>query len=447
MNLSDITKHRLIKHPLPVDKIQSGGKIVSVKTEHSAVSVGHNIWDQFSPLGQPSNLMQNSSTRLEYQIFGTRINSVKGFLLELNITNNDLVDSIELVSPYFFCTLIEILIDNNSVQEYYPESLMFAHRTMNDEQTLILTRFSNLLYPETLTGRDFAGNNPIVIAPGETRFVYLPILNTLFEQTKVPFGSIRSTIRFRFTFDVFSNVTTSANLMLTPSNMAVGAANLYCIGTAVSSVGSDEMKTLVSGEYSANYYKTERQVINNGGNTLPGQRPKQSLTNFNGTYSSIIVMLRALNPTKERQYQWSYTAPIYNPNRYQIRDLTLYDSNGSPYSLNSLGYFLAKWQSSYVTGAIRENGNYSSFSDKFSFVQFDLGDESWESSRLGFPAGIYINNAWSCEYTIGNAGEYLSRYASSPFPVLGEATETCFLGDRLYTIFLDANGRLRCLAQ
>lgn len=447
MHLSDITKHRVIKHPLPVEKVQSGNKIINVKEGHAAISSSHNLFDQFSPLGQPSNLMQNSSTRLEYQIFGTRINHVKGFFLELNITNNDPVNSLELISPYFFCTLIEILVDNNSVQEIYPEGQLFAHRMMTEEQTLSLTRLTNLLYPDTLTGRDVAGLNPILIAPGQTRFVYLPINNTLFEQTKVPFGSIKSTLRFRFTFDVFSNVTSSANAMVIPANLAVGAANLYCIGSAVSAVGSDEIKTLVSGEYSANYYKTERQVINNGGNTLPGQRPKQSLTNFNGTYSSIIVMLRALNPTQERQFQWSFSAPTYNPNKYQIRDLTLYDSNGSPYSLNSLGYFLSKWQSAVITGASEENANYSTFADKFSFVQWDLGDRSWDAIRLGNPQGIYINNAWSVEYTVGNAGPYLSRFPPSAFPVLGEATESCFLGDRLYTIFLDANGRLRCLAQ
>jgi hypothetical protein len=447
MNQSDLSKHRVVKHPLRVQKIKTGNKVVSVKENHAAISVAHNIWDQFSPLGQGQNIMTNATSRLEFQVFGTRINHVKGFFVEIPITNNSVTDSLEMVSPYFFCTLIEILIDNNSVQEVYPESNLFAHRMMTDEQTLSLTRLTNLLYPQTITGRDVAGLNPLLIAPGETRYIYLPINNSLFEQTKIPFGSIKSTIRFRLTFDIFGSVTTSSNAMVIPGNMSVGAIQLYCIGSAVSAIGSDEIKTVLADDYSANYYKTERQVINNGNNTLPGARPKQSLTNLNGTYCSILIMLRALNPTQENQYQWKFSAPTYNPNKYQISEVTLYDSNGSPYSLNNLGFFLAKWQSPVITGSDDEGSKYSSFSDKLSFVQFDLGDRSWEELRLGNPSGVTINNSWSIEYNVGNQGPYISPFAASAFPVLGEATETCVLADRLYSVYLDSNGRLKCMAQ
>lgn len=443
----DLSKHRVLKHPLPTQKIKTGSQIVAVNDKHSHFSVSHNIWDQFSPLGQAPNIMNTATSRVEFQIFSTRINQVKQVLLEIPITNNSATDALELISPYFFCTLIEILIDNNSEQEIYGEGNLFAHRMMTDEQTLVLTRMCNLLNPATITGRDVAGANPITIAPGATRYIYLPINNTLFEQTKVPFANIKSTIRFRFTFDVFGNVTASTNTMIVPGNLSVGGVQLYIEGSAVSNAGSDEIKTLLlENDYSANYYKQERQVISNS-NTLPGNRPKQSLTNLNGTYANILIMLRALNPTQENQYQWKFSAPTYNPNKYQISALTLNDSNGTPYSQNSLGYFLAKWQESLITGASNEGSNYSTFSDKFSFVSYALGDCSWEAVRAGYGQGVTINNAWSIEYTIGGQGPYLSPFAVSAFPVLGEQTETCIIADRLYSIYLNKEGKLRCMAQ
>jgi hypothetical protein len=159
-------------------------------------------------------------------------------------------------------------------------------------------------------------------------------------------------------------------------------------------------------------------------------------------------MLRALESYPREPIPMEVqSAPTYNPNKYQISEVTLYDSNGSPYSLNNLGFFLAKWQSPVITGSDDEGSKYSSFSDKLSFVQFDLGDRSWEELRLGNPSGVTINNSWSIEYNVGNQGPYISPFAASAFPVLGEATETCVLADRLYSVYLDSNGRLKCMAQ
>ena len=443
---SSVPKHRTIAHPLPTAKIAEAGSVVAVQEQHASISVGHNIVDQFSPLGQ-ATIMQNSSARLEFQIFSSRINQVKGIFLELPITNNSGANDLELISPYFFCTLIEILIDNNSEQEIYPEGNLWAHRMMTDEQTLGLTRFTNLLNPATLTGRDVAGLNPIVIGQGVTRYVYIPLNNTIFEQTGVPFASIKSTIRFRFTFDTFTDITASTNTMVVPANLAVASAQLYIFGSGLSRAGSDEIDTaLVSNPHSFNYYKQERQIINNGNNTLPGSRPKQSLTNLNGMYANIMIALRALNPTKELQYQWDFTNAT-NPSMFQIRDVTLNDSNGSAYSLNNLGYFLSKWFAPLLTGQPDEGAKYSTFADKFAYVEFNLGDDSWYEVREGNPAGIIINNAWSIEYTVGNAGPSILPYAQSTFPVLGMATETLVLADRMYSCTLDANGKLRCRAQ
>ncbi len=443
---SSVPRHRTIAHPLPTDKIIDAGTVAAVQEQHSSVSVGHNIIDQYSPLGQ-ATIMQNSSSRLEFQIFSSRINQVKGIFLEIPITNNSGTNDLELISPYFFCSLIEILIDNNSEQEILPEGNMWAHRMMTAEQTLNLTRFSNLLNPDTLTGRDAAGANPILIGQAATRYVYLPLNNTLFEQTKVPFASISSTIRFRFTFDVFTNVTATTNTMVVPGNLAVGSAQLYIFGSGLSRAGSDEIQTaLLSNNHSFSYYKQERQVINNGNNTLPGSRPKQSLTNLNGMYANIIIALRTLNPTKEKQYQWDFAGGT-NPSEFQTRDVTLNDSNGSPYSLNNIGYFLGKWFAPLLTGVPEEGAKYSTFADKFSYVEFNLADDSWYEVRQGNPGGIVINNAWSIEYTVGNAGASILPYAQSTYPVLGLATETLVLADRMYSCTLDSNGKLRCRAQ
>ena len=448
MDGSLVSKHRVIAHPLPTTKIQSGNRIVAVKEEHAGISVGHNIIDQYSPLGS-NTILQNATARTEFQIFSTRLNSVCGIFIELYVTNNDGVNSLELISPYFWPTLIEVLVNNNSEQEVYAEGNLWAHRAMTDEQTLILTRFINLLNPNTLTGRDAAGLNPILIAPGETRVVYIPINNSLFEQTKVPFGSIKSTLRFRYTWDIFGNVTSTQNLMIVPANLQVSSQQLYIFGTALSRAGTDEIQTaLLSSPYSANYMKQERQVINNGA-TLPGQRPKQSLTNFNGTYTNLVFLMRSLNPVKELQYQWNFTPVVgYNPTRYYISQVTLNDSNGSPYSLNQQSFLISKYFDALLTGCKGEGAKYSTFNDKFSFVVFTLSDDEWMEIRTGVPGGITINNAWSIEYTVGNAGQpVISPYVNTPFPVLGEQTETCILGDRLYSILLDTNGQLKCSAQ
>ena len=449
---SSVPKHRVVAHPLPTDKINSGGVIAAVQPQHSEMSASHNIVDQYSPLGQ-ATIMQNSSARLEFQIFSSRINQVKGIYLELPITNNSGTNDLELISPYFFCSLIEILVDNNSEQEVYPEGQLFAHRVMTDEQTFNITRFSNLLNPETLTGRDTAAANPIVIGQGLTRYIYIPINNSLFEQTKIPFASISSTIRFRFTFDVFTNITASTNGMIVPGNLAVSSAQLYIFGSGLSRIGSDEIQTaLVNNLHSFSYYKQERQVINNGA-TLSGSRPKQSLTNLNGTYANILMALRELNPTKEMQYQWKFVtggtgANIpYNPSVFQIRDVTLNDSNGSAYSLNNLGYFLGKWFAPLLTGAPEEGAKYSTFADKFSYVEWNLADDSWYELRQGNPGGIVINNAWSLEYTIGNAGASILPFSQITYPSVGLSTETLVIADRMYSCTLNKEGKLKCMAQ
>jgi hypothetical protein len=457
MDQVNLNQHRVMKNPLPTHKIQKGNKIVAVREDHAAVSVEHNIIDQYSPLGQ-ATVLQNASSRIEFQIFSSRINCVKGVFLEIPITNNDGTNSIELISPYFFCTLIEILSNSNSMQEIYPEGQLMAHRMMTDEQNFVLSRFTNLLYDDTLTGRKSdptatgtaAGTvSPILIAPGETRYIYIPLNNTVFEQTKVPFSSIKSTIRFRFTFDVFSNVTASTNLMTNASNLSVQSSQLYIFGSSLSKPGSDNIESLLlEHDYSANYYKQERQVLNNG-QTLPTSRPKQSLTNLNGSYANIMIMLRDLSAAKESQYQWKFIntggggpSNSYNPTQFSISGVTLYDSNGTPWSLNNLGFFLAKWTAPNYTGADSEAANYSKFADKFSYVEYNLSSNSWNEVRRGFPGTILINNAWSIEYNVGGAGPYLAPYPLTPFPSGGKSTETCVVADRLYSITLTKDGQL-----
>jgi len=349
------------------------------------------------------------------------------------------------------------------MQEIYPEGQLMSLRMMTEEQILNLTRFSNLMYPDTLIGRvsdpTVTGTsngtaNPILIAPGETRTIYVPLINTLFEQSRIPFSSIKSTIRFRFTFDIFSNITATTNLMTNASNLDVQSAQLYIYGSGLSAPGSDIIQNmLLENDFSANYYKQERQILSNG-QTLQSSRPKQSLTNLNGTYSNIIIMLRDLSPTKELQYQWKFIntggvgpADNYNPTQFAISQVTMFDSNGTPWSLNNLGYFLAKWTASNYTGAVSEAANYSTFSDKFSFVTYQLGDNGWDEVRKGVPSGITINNAWSIEYNIGSQGPYISPYPNTPFPVAGKSTETCIIADRLYSLLLSKDGTLKCMAQ
>ncbi len=128
-------QNRVLKHPLPTHKVQSGNKVVSVREDHAALSTAHNLLDQYSPLGQ-ATIMQNSSARVEFQIYSSRINHVKGVFLELPITNNDPTNSLELINPLFFCTLVEILISNNSMQEIYPEGQLMSLRMMTEEQIL-----------------------------------------------------------------------------------------------------------------------------------------------------------------------------------------------------------------------------------------------------------------------------------------------------------------------
>lgn len=459
-NLKDMS-HRLVKNPLPVDKIQSGGRIVNVHQDHSSFSIAHNIIDQYSPLGS-SSILQNTSARVEYQIFSSRINKVKGVFLELVISNNDPTNPIELVSPYFLCTLIEILIDNNSVQEQFAETSLFAHRYMTQEQQRMLCRMTNLLYSDTLTGRVVTNTTtgtspgthlPILIGPGQTRTIYIPINNTLFEQSQVPFSSIKSTIRFRFTFDVFSNVTTTTNLMTIPANMNVNSQQLYIIGEGLSDPGSDQISSLVlDSDFSANYYKQERQIISNASTNITS-RPKCSLTNLNGSYAAIAILLRDLSATKEGQYQWRFlndaVAPAtnnYNPTQFLITNCTLFDSNGTPWSLNNLPYGLSKYTSSLISGQPGEGARYSEFSDKFAFAQWDLTSDVWASVRQGHPGAITINNAWSIEYNLYN-NPATELYYTPTFFTGSKDTETCVIADRLYSLILQKDGRLICKAQ
>lgn len=453
--------HRLIKNPLPVDKVQSEGKIVNVHQPHSSFSISHNIIDQYSPLGS-AQILGNTSSRLEFQIFSSRINKVKGVYLELVISNNDPTNSIELVTPYFLCTSIEILIDNNSVQEVYQEPNLFAHRYMTQEQQLLLSRFTNLMYYQTLTGRTsnttgtgttpYTGN-PILIGPGQTRTIYIPINNTLFEQSQVPFSAIKSTIRFRFTFDVFSNVTTTTNLMVNPSNMTVNSQQLYIFGEGLSDPGSDQIRNLaLDSDFSANYYKQERQIISNASTNVTS-RPKVSLTNLNGTYTGIVLLMRDLSATQERQYQYKFintaVAPAinsYNPTQFLITNCTLYDSNGSPWSLNNLSYGLSKYFSPLITGVPGEGARYSEFADKFSYVEWDLGSDNWAGVRQGHPQGVTINNSWSIEYSIYTNPATELGLTLTPFTG-SKDTETLVIGDRLYQLTLLKDGRLICKGQ
>lgn len=459
-NLKEMS-HRLVKNPLPVDKIQSGGKIMNVHQDHSSFSIGHNIIDSFSPLGT-SSILQNTSSRVEYQIFSSRINKVKAVLLELVIANNDPTNSLELVSPYFLANEIDILIDNSIQQSFYPEGLLMAHRYMTQEQQRILCRMTNLLYSDTLTGRTTSSSttgsspgtaNPILIGPNQSRTIYIPVNNTMFEQSQVPFSSIKSTIRFRFTFNTFTEVTTTTNLMTNPANLGVNSQQLYIIGEGLSNPGSEQINNLVlDTDYSANYYVQERQIISNASTNVTS-RPQISLTNLNGCYAAILVMLRDLSPTKEMQYQWKFlntaVAPAtnnYNPTQFLITNCTLFDSNGTPWSLNNLSYGLSKYTSALISGSPGQNANYSEFSDKFSFVQWDLTSDQWASIRAAHGGGIVINNAYSLAYNIYTNPATELPYAFTPFSGPKD-TESVIIGDRLYSLILQKDGRLFCKAQ
>lgn len=445
---SDKIRHRLIKNPNLTLAVQDGDQIVNVNAEHAFIDPAHNIADQYSSLGATNGVLQNSSIRLEFQIFSSRLNEYKFSFLEIPITNNDLVNDLELIPPIFWCNLIEILISNNSAQEIYSEGLWMAMRQMTDEQRLIMSRLSNMMYPDTMANRDVNLANPILVPAGTTRYVYLPLFNTLWEQTKVPFNSIKSsTIRYRFTFDVFSRVTATTNAMVTASNLVAGSVNLYILGSGLSSIGSTIVQSaLLEGAHSYNYYKQERQILTNG-NTIPGARINQSLTNLNGTYANIISFLRQLNPVGEQQFQFDYTAGT-NPTFYAIENPTLKDSNGSPYSLTAESFLWAKWFPGCIDSANNSLAQYSTFPDYYSFVEYELCGDMWNSERRGHAGGIVVNNAWSLEYDVNSANttDYLTPYpAITPF--VAQNTETVTISSRLYALDLALGGRASFRAQ
>ena len=391
-------RKRDISDPHPTKSVRdiTTGEMVNIHHQQSTSSIEHTQFYNYAPQGSQI-VLANTPAQLDFIISASALAEVKFVALQMPITNNDGVNALELVPPHWFFNQIQILINNQVCHQIWPEAIFHDLKYMTEEQIALYASMTGNLYAPSLTERDTLGAavaGVTTIAPNTSKEIWLILPNTFLQQTKIPLNSITAmnnlSVTFRFYFNTFGQVTSSANLMTTVTNLSVGNMLLWVGGL---SIGKNDILPFTD-NHSYTFRQRERAIVPLG--SLSASDPiSQTLVNFNGFFSQVVAYPREKGATQEKVFQCSYSAPTYLPAEWRVFNSTLYDAANQPYSAVNLPYNLQGLAPNFMYDNSEIRASSSTFPNKFPYVEWNLdGPNPWYEHYSGRVGGLYLNNNW-----------------------------------------------------
>lgn len=380
-------------HPTKTVKDVTTGEMVNIHHLQSTSSIEHTQFYNYAPQGSQI-VLQNTPAQLDFIITASALAEIKFIALQMPITNRNATNPLELVPPHWFFNQIQILINNQVCEQIWPEGLFEDLKYMTEEQIALYATMTGNMQAASLTERDVAGANPITIAANSSKEIWLILPNTFLQQTKIPLNSITAlnniSVTFRFYFNTFGQITSSANAMTVVNDLVVGNMLLWVGGL---SIGKNDVIPFTE-NHSYTFRQHERAITPIG--TLSANDPiSQTLVNFNGFFSQVVAYPREKGATQEKVFQCSYSSPTYLPAEWKVYNSTLYDASNQPYSAVNLPYNLQALAPDFMYDNSEMRCSTSTFPTKFPYVEWNLdGPNPWYEHYSGRVGGLYLNNNW-----------------------------------------------------
>lgn len=428
-------KKRPISDPHPTSSVKdaTSGDVVKVHQDQLTSSIEHTQFFNYQPQGSQV-VLQNTPAQLDFIVSSSALAEIKFVALQIPITNGATGGgaALELVPAPWFFNQVQILINNQIVEQMWPEGIFSDYKYLTDEQVSLLAAMSGNMNADTLTARDKAGANPNTIAGATTKEIWLLLPATFLQQTKCPLNSIVSlannTVTFRFYFNTFGQVTASTNTQTTVTNLQVGNMLLWLGGTSVGK--NDTIPFDVNHSYTFRQHERAITPLGSLSAASGGGRISQTLVNFNGLFSQVMAYPRQQGATQEQVYQSYYSAGTtgasgpYLPAEWKVYNSTLYDSSNQPYSAVNLPYNLQALAPDFIYDNTNVRSRASTFPTKFPYMEWNLDGEPWESHYDGRLGGLPLNNNWQ-----------IVTYINPSFTT--KNVELVVLGDRLTELKVD----------
>lgn len=427
-------KKRPIDDPHPTSKVKDAinGEVVSVHQEQITSSIEHTQFFNFQPQGSQT-VLRLTPAQIDFTVSSSALAEIKFVALQMPITNGHTGAALELVPAPWFFNQIQILINNQIVEQMWPEGIFQDIKYLTDEQVSLYAAMAGNMSAASLTERDVVGaavtaNN---IAANSSKEIWLILPATFLQQTKCPLNSIvnlnNNSVTFRFFFNTFGQIVSSGSAMTDASQMTVGNMLLWLGGT---SIGKNDSLPF-DGPHSYTFRQHERAITTIGSVSANG-RISQTLVNFNGLFSQVVAYPREQGANQEKVFQCHFsgtgatgsaTGP-YLPSEWTVYNSTLYDSSNQPYSAVNLPYNLQALAPDFIYDNSNIRARSSTFPTKFPYMEWNLDGEPWESHYDGRLGGLNLNNNWQ-----------IVTYINPSFTT--KNVELVILGDRLTELKID----------
>lgn len=417
------------RQELPSEYISVGGVAVAAN-QCLADSRFHTQIYTSTPQSGFGNIMGNNVNYIDIAV-KVPIDELRLLALEFNITNSGVTGTLELLPPHLWVGSngIELRVDNNVIQQHYPESLQYDYELMTDSTRQIYADLCGNVYATTMMERNASGTTPVgTLAPGASQYYYLPITSSIFQVAKLPLCAVTSDIVYRFYFNQFNNVVASTS---TATALTVTSLQLILGGTVRGNAIDNTVNcAALNSDISASYYSPERFTYNFGAQVANAHLKATLNSLAGGLYSSLVIYARQQNAIQEQLSQWHYSATTYNPTNFAIQTATLNDQSGRPYGVASTNANVTKYANILMSN---NNDQYlcSNFPDLFSYVKYSFGASNWVEFRNGQCCGLKLNNSWNYDIQLSNA-----------FTNPSTGVEVVYVGQRLYEARLLKSGRL-----
>lgn len=421
-------------HPSPTVLVSTSEGQKRVQAEAS--SAVQSVW-KLNQISTSSTLggLFNGGQNIIFDIRSLSICYIKKIVLELTITNTHATSNAVLVNAPFLFQYMTLYAGGNSVFNYDADSQWFAYLpTLDIPKTTLRSELENwdATTYSSATGAGTTGNG--LIAAGATQKIYVEI-NCLLNTAEVPVaGGLTNVEPWRCQFYLTGAPFVSTSPLQTTANLQMTNAQMFVFGEEVSPRALARLdQELKSSTHTWQTHTPLRQVLNLGTINLSAGTTtiNQSLTGFDGTFSSITAFLRAANAQGEQLYQYDYTTgspstvPAASPAEWLMNNLSIQDSSGAPIYVSQIPDKVLR----LAPGRLLRD---SLFPTVFSTYEFDFSmmpDAAVASGRA--VADVRVRTNWS----------FFANPLSGATGQTAVNTEIVFIAQRLTMIDLLPTGR------
>jgi len=242
--------------------------------------------------------------------------------LDLTITNNDAVNTADVLPSFFLVNRMELYIAENLVETWYPLQLWSEYLMLTSSEQWAAK--SRLIHYDPLTGNAIPNN---IVPLGSNSFIIpLPMPHIA---AKLPVSLIRQETQLRVYFNIAANVQSNAGSPAT--SLSLSNAYLYVAGVKYHpAVKALVGQALFGREIAGRFYR--RNQTRNSVSLTAGSPYTLAITEFNGFSPDLKIIVRSTTNPQDNVQGWHRLTRVSN-----------FDENGNPLSLTAQTDPVIEW--------------------------------------------------------------------------------------------------------